>query len=209
MKRLNICWSYIRLALSRIHLVDKCLIVFMVVLLAQSAYSLFVNHTAPTENTENIDVIVRTSIAAIFGYFLSANFICHASSNKKGTGSEATNPSELAGKTDGIQDRIGFSTQEECSTCRDFDTEYGKAKTEQEIQEEEIVAAGRLQVLVATGIGIFCMILLILMRNVPILENAASESPSASAIVAQFRDLVSSCVVFLIGCPTENVKKKL
>lgn len=58
---------------GRIRLMDRCLLVFMGVLLAQSAYSLF---SAPALGTETggIDIIVRTSAAAIFGYFLSANY---------------------------------------------------------------------------------------------------------------------------------------
>lgn len=45
----------------------------MLILLLQSAYNIFLDEPAyQEENT--IDVIVRTSQAAIFGYFLSANF---------------------------------------------------------------------------------------------------------------------------------------
>ena len=58
---------------GRIRLVDRCLLTFMAILLAQSAYSLFSAPALGTE-TSGIDIIVRTSAAAIFGYFLSANY---------------------------------------------------------------------------------------------------------------------------------------
>lgn len=58
---------------GRLRLVDKCLLAFLAVLLAQSAYSLF---SASSAETGGIDVIVRTSAAAVFGYFLSGGGCC-------------------------------------------------------------------------------------------------------------------------------------
>lgn len=58
---------------GRVRLMDWCLLVMMAILLAQSAYSLFSAPALGTE-TSSIDIIVRTSSAAIFGYFLSANY---------------------------------------------------------------------------------------------------------------------------------------
>ncbi len=57
----------------KIKLVDRCLIVFMMLLLAQCIYGLF---SGESDNvyTVYIDVVVRSTSAAIFGYFLSANF---------------------------------------------------------------------------------------------------------------------------------------
>lgn len=58
---------------GRIRLMDRCLLAYMAILLAQSAYSLFSAAALGTE-TGGIDIIVRTSTAAVFGYFLSANY---------------------------------------------------------------------------------------------------------------------------------------
>lgn len=66
--------SWIRPELAGIHLVDKCLILFMTILLIQSACTLL-GFPGNTAQANEIDVIIRTSSAAIFGYFLSANFI--------------------------------------------------------------------------------------------------------------------------------------
>lgn len=76
-KQMNVFFKFekwLKKGLKKIHIVDKCLIVFMIILLIQSSYSLFANHTGTAE-TNNVDIIIRTSTASIFGYFLSANFI--------------------------------------------------------------------------------------------------------------------------------------
>lgn len=57
----------------RVRLADGCLLVFLAVLLAQSAYSLF---SAGSAKTEGIDIIVRTSAAGVFGHLLSGGGRC-------------------------------------------------------------------------------------------------------------------------------------
>ena len=84
MKKLLFCRKCLCAALNRIPLVDKCLLVFFLVLLTQSAYSLF-SHNGTGSEIEHIDVIVRTSSAAIFGYILSANFILQAEGKSRQT----------------------------------------------------------------------------------------------------------------------------
>lgn len=61
-----------------------------------------------------------------------------------------------------------------------------------------------LQVVMATGIGLFCMVVLIVVRNSAQLNEAAAQSSTVMATVVQFRDFVSACVGFLIGYPTET-----
>ena len=51
---------------------DRCLLLIMAVLMLQSLYTLFSRMGQPALGS--IDVVVRTSAAAVFGYFLSANF---------------------------------------------------------------------------------------------------------------------------------------
>lgn len=64
-------WSRWRKAFGIIKPADRCLTVFMAVLLLQSAYSLF-SGAASAGDGGHVDVIVRTASAAVFGYFLSA-----------------------------------------------------------------------------------------------------------------------------------------
>ena len=61
-----------------------------------------------------------------------------------------------------------------------------------------------LQILIAAAVGLFCLFTLILLRNAGGWGEGIEASPSATATVAQFRDLVSGCVGFLIGSPTNR-----
>ena len=71
---MKLLFQSIRRVFSKIPLVDKCLLIIFLVLMLQSAYSLFAHNSSNSE-IEHVDVIVRTSAASIFGYLLSANFI--------------------------------------------------------------------------------------------------------------------------------------
>lgn len=163
MKRFRLCLTCLKKNLAKIHLVDKCLIVFMAVLLAQSAYNLFSSRPMSNE-LANIDVIVRTSGAAVFGYFLSANFIRHGAQEKNAPQNEPP-PAQRN-------------------------------------------IASRLQILIATYIGLFCLLVLLMVRDIPGVSARMATSPSAIATVAQMRDFVSGCVGFLIGCPTSPEKRE-
>lgn len=188
--------------LARIHPVDKGLLVFMLVLLIQSAYSIFCPAGAG-QAAEDIDIIVRTSAAAIFGYFLSANFIRHAAGQtpaalpphklETGEGSPA-DPAAPVG-------RIGFSDSAGTS-APDAGGAAGSAPTGSPAGDE---AANCLQVTVATCIGLFCLVTLLVLRNLS-QWGLAADSDSVAATVVQFRDFVSGCVGFLIGCPTHSEK---
>ncbi|MCQ7013166.1 hypothetical protein M9Y11_20315, partial [Clostridioides difficile] len=59
----------IKKAWYKIKLIDRCLIIVMAILMFQSIYNLFVNEVN-SQDTTTIDVVVRTTSAAIFGYFL-------------------------------------------------------------------------------------------------------------------------------------------
>ncbi|MEG1886820.1 MAG: hypothetical protein RR177_01725, partial [Oscillospiraceae bacterium] len=63
----------IQLAIGVLHLADKCLLVFMIILMLQSIHNLFF-YESTFQSSDTLDVIVRTTAAAIFGYFISANF---------------------------------------------------------------------------------------------------------------------------------------
>lgn len=200
MKKLTSCQSCILAALAKIHLVDKFLIVFMIILLLQSSYTLFIFEPTTAE-INSIDTIIRTSIAAIFGYFLSTNFIRHAST-------KTDKPISVKGKEiisenspRGIKNQIGFAIPE----SEEADDLLVGSTDILDLPEEdtpEYTIASRLQVIVAAGIGLFCLLVLIIIRN--LIGAGASIAPSSSSAftVAQFRDIVSGCIGFLIGCPT-------
>ena len=63
----------IKISFSRISLVDKFLLLFLFLLLAQIAYGMFTK-TESSAQINSIDVIIRTFASAVFGYFLSGRF---------------------------------------------------------------------------------------------------------------------------------------
>ena len=154
--------ALLRTGLSKIHPVDRGLLLFLAVLLAQSAYSLFVPG-GESQLSGDIDIIVRTSSAAIFGYLLSGNFIDRVPA---GCSCGAVSNTDLTAPAGG--------------------------------------PAGRLQIVTATAIGLFCLGVLIALRNLAPADDPRLTSPAVTAIVAQFRDFVSGCVGFLIGIPTRS-----
>lgn len=173
---MKLLFQSIRRVFSKIPLVDKCLLIIFLVLMLQSAYSLFA-HSPSNSEIEHVDVIVRTSAASIFGYLLSANFILQ--SRRKWT------------KEDGSNSTISSQSIE-------TDTDDNTPNTGSD--EPDPVSTERIQIIVAATIGLFCLITLIVLRNT--WGTAMAESSGATATIAQLRDFVSGCVGFLIGCPS-------
>ena len=188
--------------LRRIHAVDKSLLLFMAVLLAQSVCNLFVPGAAG-QATGDIDIVVRTSAAAIFGYFLSANFIQRASSAGQAPTGGQTHILETGSESSpsaGPVARIGFDTGAEPAEP----AQPGNIQLQESAAQTETAQAGCLQVKVATVIGLSCLAALLVLRNLSQWGLLPAHWEAASATVAQLRDFVSGCVGFLIGCPTQS-----
>lgn len=197
-------WENLRAAFAKIHLVDKCLLMLMFVLLAQSGYVLLTNG-ANSEQANPVDIIVRTAAASIFGYFLSANFVQRQTA-AKGHDIKAQKPEVLEGDGENQigeslhmpQNKIGFALEK-----RETELEQGSAIGEEIPQDNgKISGVTRLQILTTAAIALFCLIALILVRDIT--GTAAPVSAAATAVASQFRDFISGCVGFLIGCPTSK-----
>ena len=179
-----------------IHPVDKSLLIFMLILLVQSAVNLFLPASASAV-TGDIDIVVRTSAAAIFGYFLSANFIGH--DEESGQATQAAQTHILKPGADPVQDsmpraQIGFSAGEAASE---------PAAPQVQATQQPIRC---LQVRAATLIGLFCLLALLILRNLTQLGIVSPTSDSVTGTIVQFRDFISGCVGFLIGCPTHQTR---
>lgn len=182
--------------LCRIHPVDKSLLLFMLILLLQSAVNLFLP-ASDSSITGDIDIVVRTSAAAIFGYFLSANFIGHDEASGQAT--QSAQAHILKAGNGPVQDsapraQIGFSTAE---------TAPDSAAPPVQMPQQSIRC---LQVRAATFIGLFCLIALLILRNLTQLGIVSPASDSVTGTIVQFRDFISGCVGFLIGCPTNQTR---
>lgn len=192
---------------NSIKLVDKCLIIFMTVLMLQSAFTLFVNE-ANTQETSNIDIVVRTTSAAIFGYFLSVNFL-KSSIRKSGSGKNKIKTFDpkvpLEMESDNSQDKgssLRFKNQIGFKGIADQAKEEVKSgerdaplMEEAEIEEERAEITNH-QIIIATCIGLMALVTLIIARNF------FEITPAMVATISQMRDFVSGCVGFLVGCPS-------
>ena len=181
-------------AWRHLHLVDRCLIIIMALLLVQSAYTLFFPG-AGSSLAGNIDIVIRTSAAAIFGYFLSANFTAEdpgALSSPSPASSHRIESAETASDSS-AKSQIGFVADAAEATA-------GSIQTSPPVVQQPGNRSP--QILAAACIGLFCLTALIVMRNWGQDALSPAASDSLNATVTQFRDFVSGCVGFLIGCPS-------
>ncbi|HBE8815271.1 TPA: hypothetical protein KOD00_001706 [Clostridioides difficile] len=187
----------IKKAWYKIKLIDRCLIIVMAILMFQSIYNLFVNEVN-SQDTTTIDVVVRTTSAAIFGYFLSANFIkrplrkytnTDVSSNlfidnnlsPKGQESNQNNIMN-------VKNTIGFTSEAD---------NYEKKIPINNNEGFEEGETSELQIIIATVICIVALTVLFVVRNFTTTTSASLGT------ISQMRDFVSGCVGFLLGCPSK------
>ena len=166
-------------------------------LFVQAIYNLFFP-SLDNPAAGDIDIVVRTSSAAIFGYFLSANFIRHTSTTGQAPAQDETHILETGGESSsasGPLARIGFDTGSSAA-------ESGGTQLQTTATQEKETASGCLQIRVATAIGLCCLVALLVVRNLSQWGLLPIQWEAVSATAAQLRDFVSGCVGFLIGCPT-------
>lgn len=191
-------------SLKKMKLIDRCLIIFMIILMAESIYNLFsgrVNHI----NSNDIDIVLRTTSAAIFGYFLSGSFI-------RKSKSKVTNCPE---ETEVLNDKSTIPNDEKTQVIfkEDINSKkeiiksannqtstfaYDNKNIIEEHDNKKELNASNQQIIIATIIGITALIVLIIARN------SLDITEKSIAIIAQMRDFVSGCVGFLLGCPTKS-----
>ena len=191
-RRLTAPWCVLR----EVHPVDKSLLCLMVILLLQSAANMFLPGET-SQITRDIDIIVRTSAAAIFGYFLSASFVRSTPAAGQTPGIQPPHILETgaAPPSSGAGSRIGFAAE---------DPPAPTGGSAEQSPTADRSGAGCLQVMIAASIGLFCLTALLVLRNFVQWGVISAESDSAAAAVTQFRDFISGCVGFLIGSPTHT-----
>ncbi|MGX9755804.1 hypothetical protein ACWYRQ_05990 [Clostridioides difficile] len=190
----------IKKAWYKIKLIDRCLIIVMAILMFESIYNLFVNEVN-SQDTTTIDVVVRTTSAAIFGYFLSANFISRAS--RKVTNTDAysnvfiddnsSNKSQEPSQNNimNVKNTIGFALEND-----DYQNNDKKVfvNNGEDVEEGE---TSDLQIVIATVICVVALVVLFIVRNF------TTPATASLGTISQMRDFVSGCVGFLLGCPSK------
>lgn len=168
------------------HLVDLYLILFMLILLIYMGIRLFWQ-VPGSQDSSAVDIVVRTSAVAIFGYFLSGNFAKNGSqTTSAGTSAQPVELVAKASPENPVKNQIGFVKAEADSP------QIGTLDTNMQTDSPQI-ACSKMQVWVVATISLISLIILMIAREM------ASSSPETAAAISQFRDYVSAGVGFLIS----------
>ena len=170
------CWKEISIS-------DKALIIIMIILLIQCIFNLF-NPETTNSNSISINVIIRTSVAAIFGYFLSENFLKNEviKSNNSGIVVPLNKNKASIDKDESSDDHVCSINESSSKGLKDF------------------ICNKTLQVLIALTVCIISLLALIIANDFNLLPSDTSPT------VIQFRDLISSCLGFLLGHSSNYIK---
>ena len=161
------------------------------VLLVQSAAVMF---SPPLDAGGEIDVIVRTSSASIFGYLLSGGL--------PGSRTIPESPAEDPAAMPAMPSPEPSAAAEPVS-MEPVRTESGTASLP-DMTQPAAGGCSRIRVLATAGVGIFCLLSLLLLRDWPGKAAQLADSGSGTAMVTQFRDFISGAVGFLTGCASRG-----
>ena len=167
---------------ASVYPVDIVLMLFLLMLLIHAGVSLFSEQGVSQERT-TIDIIARTSAAAIFGYFLSAP----AASTSSGTtaiGGKAVTLVSSEKTADTPQNAIGFQTGDAGETLTPGSVQTTSGEPNYRIS----------RILFLSAVGGVCLIFLLILRNCDTVPE------SAAATISQFRDFIAASIGFLISC---------
>ena len=184
-------FSRFRRELRTLSLADRCLFFMFLVLLVQSAAVMF---SPPLDAGGEIDIIVRTSSASIFGYLLSGGL----SGSRTIPESPAEDPAAMP-----VMPSPEPSAAAEPVSMEPVRTESGSASLP-DMTQPAAGGCSRIRVLATAGVGIFCLLSLLLLRDWPGKAAQLADSGSGTAMVTQFRDFISGAVGFLTGCASRG-----
>ena len=172
--------------------VDGFLILFLLLLLIQSAFNLLFDQTF-TADTNAIDVVVRTSAALIFSFLSGQHKVETPSTQAKSTPAPMTLSSVLPSENI-PSGQIGFSAPMPSSSL----DEVPSPPAFSEKPAVDTRTKPNLSVIIVALVGLFSMILLLIVRNF------TTVTPNMSATLSQLRDFVCGCIGFLVRRAREN-----
>ncbi len=188
----------------RIKLIDKCILLFLAVLFIQSILGVLVVEMN-NDQTQLIDIVIRTTIASIFGYLVSSNFIKTEVSNSERVVSDTTysvqpkpiplNDETPTSPTESPIGKIGFTAE-----IQSDEVSMGAATVvnTNTIQTIDYTFPSKLQIIIITTIGLLSLIVLLIVRNLNLIRT------ETVATISQLRDIVCGSVGFLLGCPSSS-----
>lgn len=169
---------------------DKGLMLIMIIFILQCIRNLYtVDPIEPEYLT--INTIIRTSVASIFGYFLSSNFLARKESRKTSEyNSHKLNDSQ--------------KVLENKELMKDGKSKYKNIKvtSKENIDNDRKYFCNRtLQDVVAISICIIATISLIIGIDFKLIPSGGI------ATISQFRDLISGCIGFLLGNSSNKINR--
>lgn len=175
------CWKEISIS-------DKALIIIMIFLLLQSIHNLFTPEST-NPNSLSINLIVRTSIASIFGYFLSENFL-----KNKVVKSEDSDIIVPVNKSDIVSNKnSNVTSTNDCitsnSTLKDSNNNI-----------KDYICNKTVQILIALIVCIIALFSLIIGSNLNLISS------NTNPTVIHLRDLICNCIGFLLGHSNNSIK---
>lgn len=178
----------------QLSLIDRILLLFLTILLLYTLIHLLAGISG-NGNSNTIDIIVRTSLASIFGYFL--NGALPKSSpvsklSKTGTSTVIQKTSSENLSSDIIKNQIGFQTP--LSTSPQTGDRFSPPPELSAPTSSYL----KTRIYIVSGIGLLSLIILVFARHTP------SVTPELAATVSQLRDFVASCIGFLISCGKQS-----
>ncbi len=156
------------------NLAHIALVVFLGILLIQSAVGLFLPANA---SMDGIDIVLRSTLSSIFGYLMS----------NIGLQTQTTSKEESTPRT------IGFTAQEEPSLQGE---EGGSPPAVLPAPRRTVVSNLQMQTIIIAALGFFCLGVLIALYY---FGGHLEATSGAIATVAQYRDIISGTVGALIG----------
>ena len=146
-----------------------------------------------SSNEITICVIIRTTIASIFGYFLSENFLNHNRNQQKNSRTEITVTSD-----DNININDYLKTSNNNNVTSKFKTKNKSATVQTE--SKYYICNRTLQVIIALSVCIITLGSLLIAHDFHLI------SEDTNPTIIQFRDLIASCIGFLLGSSKNTTK---
>ncbi len=161
------------------------LVIFLAVLLIQSALSLFVPQRA---DMDSVDIVLRTAISSIFGYLMS-------SIGQKSTATDTKKTEDNSPRT------IGFSGESDTTSLLSGagTSVPNSSQSSQPIQSSTKSWSSdnlQFQTIIIACLGFFCLSVLIFLHYY---TGEISATTGVIATIAQFRDIISGSIGALIG----------
>ncbi len=183
-----------------------CLSIIMGILLFQSGFSLFWKIPEGV-NIESIDVILRTSLSSLFGLFISLMSSASQRIKKQKvitkktpkigfTSNNQTEKTKPVLQNSQVQYYVLQNEQGEVIATEMVNLlDENVAQNQQNIKQEPRISIN-FQILVVSGICIYCLVMIIFTRN---FTHFIAGGASAGSTIAQYRDFLSGGIGALIG----------